>query len=909
MWVLALPCLGAAPPRPSVATLLSGLTTGSTEAVVLAGLANLPAKESVSELAKALQSGDERVRRVAVLALGGVGARGAKAQLAQVEALLVDPAPSVVAATVATLARLNAKAAFAKLTPLLHHASIAVRCATADTFASLASKPATAAIEARPRDVSVTPAERACLLGALVRLGKASAALEAMPLVADPDTRELGASVLAVNPKAGLSALDQALRGAASEDLVLGALELAPRFGVAGLKWVGTLLSSSNESTRRAALELLLANTGQAQARTLLLGSAARGDGATRARVISALAERKANGLLVLVRKGLRDAHPQVRAASARALAGLGDAASTVALVAAYQTERWSTTAANLDLRVALLDAIGVFAGADHVPMLADACGVTGEERAAVDALVKIGRPAVPTLLLVVKVGDMARIPFAVEALARIGAGVGEAADGLFMHPHEAVRELGRDLMAASGDPQSVAALLALFRSEQVEDPVPLIEAIATIGTPEARAALFEASAHPNEAVRIAAVEGLGASHARDGATVAALVKVAEFDSSVQVKKTAVRALFRLGPPELVPLLQKMVQYEVPEVRAEAVVALGWAGDPDVVPALASRLGDVDGAEKTQLEAALRRLTRLTGIRSTGGYVSWHKAWRKSVDAPTEGARRGTLQRGGVTLHYRTAGAGFAIVGVAGDHSGDLFARALHPLASSYQVVTYDARGTGASTGRGAFKLEDALADLDAVRAQFGILKMTLIGHELGGLVALAYAKAHPAKVNRVVIVSTPARATRGGAADVAVRGLKGAVAQDLMELDARHAWYHPAAWLRYREAALGPAYIKRLADAPRLAAFPVDPIARQALQDALSGVELGQLVTTVKLPVMAILGEHAPLASADLALVARLAKRHPLFRVERVTGTAHHPQLEAEDVFINKVREFMSSR
>ena len=906
LWLLALPCFAAAPPRPSVTTLLAGLGAGKAEADVLAALARVPAKEAAPDLVKALESRDERERRVATLALGAVPAREIKAHLGRIEAMLGDPAPSVVAAAVAAVARLEAKAAPAKVSPLLAHPSVAVRCATAGTLASLKGKPAAAALEARPRDGAVAPEERACLLGALVRLGNKPIAQEAMALVADPDTRELGASVLVVDAKVGLAALDRALRESPSEDLVVGALELAPRFGAAGLAWVGTLLSSPSDTARRAALDLLLANSAREEARALLLSVAAKGDGATRARVIAALTDSKADGLLVLARKGLRDPDRLVRAASARALAVLGDSGSARALVEAYQGERQHVSSENLELRVALLDAVGLFASADLAPMLADACGVAGEERAAVDALVKIGRPAVPTLLLVVKVGDMVRIPFAVEALARIGSGVGQAAEGLFKHPREAVRELGRDLMAASGDPQAVAALLTLFRSEQLEDPVPLVEAIATIATPEARAALFEASVHPNEAVRIAAIDGLGASHARDAATITAIVKVAELDSSVQVKRAAVRALYRLGPPELVPLLQKMVQYEGPDVRTEAIEALGWAGDPDVVPALASRRGDAQGAERIALEAALKRLTRSS---SPGSYTSWHSAWRESVDPPSQGARRGTLQRGAVTLHYRTAGSGFAIVAVAGDHPGDLFARALQPLASGYQIVTYDGRGTGSSTGRGAFSLEDALEDLDALRTTLGIHKMTLVGHELGGLVALAYAKAHPKEVNRVVLVSTPARATRGGAAELAARALKGAWQKDLTTLDARHAWYHPAAWLRYREAALAPGYVTRIEDAPRLAAFPVDPIARQALQDALKGAELGSLVGAVKVPVLAIVGEHAPLAANDLALVARLSKSQPRFRLERVPGTSHHPELEARDAFVDLVRSFLSAR
>ena len=65
-------------------------------------------------------------------------------------------------------------------------------------------------------------------------------------------------------------------------------------------------------------------------------------------------------------------------------------------------------------------------------------------------------------------------------------------------------------------------------------------------------------------------------------------------------------------------------------------------------------------------------------------------------------------------------------------------------------VVLYDQRGTGASKRMqaGASQSMDAqVADLDAVRQALGLNKVALLGDSYGGLVAMAYAAAHPEHV------------------------------------------------------------------------------------------------------------------------------------------------------------------
>lgn len=77
------------------------------------------------------------------------------------------------------------------------------------------------------------------------------------------------------------------------------------------------------------------------------------------------------------------------------------------------------------------------------------------------------------------------------------------------------------------------------------------------------------------------------------------------------------------------------------------------------------------------------------------------------------------------------------------------------------RVINYDQRGVGASTAPAkdsGYSLDANVADLEALRGSLGVERLELLGHSWGGLLAMAYAAAHPDHVERLVLVSsTPA--------------------------------------------------------------------------------------------------------------------------------------------------------
>ena len=83
-------------------------------------------------------------------------------------------------------------------------------------------------------------------------------------------------------------------------------------------------------------------------------------------------------------------------------------------------------------------------------------------------------------------------------------------------------------------------------------------------------------------------------------------------------------------------------------------------------------------------------------------------------------------------------------------------------VAQRRLVIFYDQRGTGASkhVQAGAPQtMEAQVADLEAVRAHFALEQFALLGDSYGGLLAMAYAAAHPEHVGKLILSDSAAPA------------------------------------------------------------------------------------------------------------------------------------------------------
>ncbi|HET9783103.1 MAG TPA: alpha/beta hydrolase [Candidatus Dormibacteraeota bacterium] len=115
--------------------------------------------------------------------------------------------------------------------------------------------------------------------------------------------------------------------------------------------------------------------------------------------------------------------------------------------------------------------------------------------------------------------------------------------------------------------------------------------------------------------------------------------------------------------------------------------------------------------------------------------------------------------RDGRKLTFRKLGHGPVLVchpggpGFSATYFGDLAA-----LWEQFTLIMLNPRGTGGSErprDPRAYQIDDYVSDLEDLRRNLGLERMLLLGHSHGGVVAMAYAAAYPARVRRLVLAST----------------------------------------------------------------------------------------------------------------------------------------------------------
>lgn len=112
----------------------------------------------------------------------------------------------------------------------------------------------------------------------------------------------------------------------------------------------------------------------------------------------------------------------------------------------------------------------------------------------------------------------------------------------------------------------------------------------------------------------------------------------------------------------------------------------------------------------------------------------------------------------GVRLHVQRLGQGdHAVVflhGLVMDNLSSWYFTAATRVAQHAAVVLYDLRGHGRSERPASgYAVADHVADLHALLDALGLDRVTLVGNSFGGLLAVAFAAAHPERVAGLLLV------------------------------------------------------------------------------------------------------------------------------------------------------------
>lgn len=139
----------------------------------------------------------------------------------------------------------------------------------------------------------------------------------------------------------------------------------------------------------------------------------------------------------------------------------------------------------------------------------------------------------------------------------------------------------------------------------------------------------------------------------------------------------------------------------------------------------------------------------------------------------------------GIDLYYESHGHGQAIVFIPGTgFAGNVWIESqVEELARSHQVIVHDPRGCGRSThAKGVYTIDLMGNDVIALLEHLGVQNAHVIGHSMGGRIALSIALNFPGKV-KSLIVAAGGSGPAGKQGMESVPGLPFRLAFELMEM------------------------------------------------------------------------------------------------------------------------------
>lgn len=117
-----------------------------------------------------------------------------------------------------------------------------------------------------------------------------------------------------------------------------------------------------------------------------------------------------------------------------------------------------------------------------------------------------------------------------------------------------------------------------------------------------------------------------------------------------------------------------------------------------------------------------------------------------------------TVQTNGTSLHVRVGGKGPAVVLLHGyGETGDMWVPMAIDLARDHTVIVPDLRGMGLSAqATSGFEKKNQARDIAGVLTSLKVANIDLVAHDIGNMVAFAFAAAYPQQVKRLVLIDAP---------------------------------------------------------------------------------------------------------------------------------------------------------
>ena len=122
---------------------------------------------------------------------------------------------------------------------------------------------------------------------------------------------------------------------------------------------------------------------------------------------------------------------------------------------------------------------------------------------------------------------------------------------------------------------------------------------------------------------------------------------------------------------------------------------------------------------------------------------------------PPAGFKEAIAPANGTKIHYQVGGSGSAVVLLHGyAQTSYMWRPVMGELAKRHTVIVPDLRGAGDSEkAESGYDKKNMARDIHELVKSLGVSKVTLVGHDIGLMVAYAYAAQWPAEVDRIVLM------------------------------------------------------------------------------------------------------------------------------------------------------------
>lgn len=234
----------------------------------------------------------------------------------------------------------------------------------------------------------------------------------------------------------------------------------------------------------------------------------------------------------------------------------------------------------------------------------------------------------------------------------------------------------------------------------------------------------------------------------------------------------------------------------------------------------------------------------------------------------------------GQRLFYDCIGSGPPLVLLHGfGVSGRMWQRSIPYLAQHAQVFIIDLPGHGRSKHKGPWRLREIAPLMAQWIAQMGLPKVTLIGHSMGGAIAVHLTAHAPALVERLILVNAAAIPLGTSIPALSIRSIRSIF-----------------------QAGGGGYPLLLVADVIR----PRPRVLWQAAREMVSS-DFREELAAIQVPTLIIWGEHDLLLPFSLGL--ELHKALPHARFIGLPNCGHRPPLSQPALFSQLVLDFLQAR